>query len=92
MDKHFNPTVPQLKSHLHTTNHYIQIEIVRSNIQMLNNCISHPDFNSLIYQHKREFISAKDRQVNLLAALMKKIKDIEQTSFPFGGIDSNFPS
>lgn len=84
MKTHFSPLVPQLQTHLKTSNVYVQRSIIKNNIAILNDSITHPDFPTLIYQHRRDFLKLRDSQISLLASIDKKIKEFEQTSFPFG--------
>lgn len=76
--------------HQTTSNKYVQRSIVRENIKRINEATSHHDFSNLIYQHRRDILSVKDKQVSILTKLNKEIAKIEQVSFAFGGFASPF--
>jgi hypothetical protein len=73
-----------LRSHLQTTNIYVQRQIIRDNIAQLRNLMYKEDFKSLHYLKRKELNQTLEALCTLKIRLDLKINDIEQTSFQFG--------
>ena len=72
-----------IKSHLTTTNIYVQQTIVRNNISILNNNLYLSDKSQLNWLEKKELQKQLDAQIVLLHKIKKLIKIKEQFSLPF---------
>ena len=81
--------LPKIKSHLSTSNVYVQRLIVRDNISKLSNFKYSKYYLLLDFTRKKYIDDMLFAQTNLVVKLDKKIRQIEQLSFPFGGSLSN---
>lgn len=81
--------IPNIKSHLTTSNVYVQRQIVRDNIARLSN-FKHSKYYLMLDFPRRKYV--EDMLFTLTALVVKfdkKIREMEQLSFPFGGTLSN---
>lgn len=76
--------LPVLRSHLQTTNVYVQRQITRDNIAQLRNFMYKEDFKSIHYLKRKELKQTLEALCTLAVKLDLKIANIEQTSFQFG--------
>lgn len=76
--------IPVLRSHLQTTNIYVQRQITRDNIAQLRNFMWSKDFSSLHLEKRKELKETLEALCTLAVRLDLKINNIEQTSFQFG--------
>lgn len=81
--------IPKVKSHLTTSNVYVQRQIVRDNIARLSNFKHSKDYLLLDFTKRREIEDLLLPLTSLAVKLDKKIREMEQLSFPFGGTLSN---
>lgn len=81
--------IPRIKSHLTTSNVYVQRLIVRDNISKLSNFKHSKYYLLLDFTKRKEIEDLLFSLTSLVVKLDKKIRDMEQLSFPFGGIISN---
>ena len=79
----------QINTHLRTSNIYVQRQIVRDNIARIKNFKDSKNWLALSFQQRSYYKKMLFAQTNLVVKLNKKIREIEQLSFPFGGIISN---
>lgn len=71
-----------------TTNIYLKFEVVKENVQLIDNYICSPNYRRLSFFERKEISNKKIYWNKILLNLKKEINKSEQTSFPFGGIDS----
>lgn len=74
----------RVKSHLTTSNYYVQKTIIVENIASINKTLNNRIGLNLRNSQYREIIKLKKRQYAILKSINNKIRDIEQNSFPFG--------
>ena len=79
----------QINTHLRTSNIYVQRQIIRDNIARIKNFQHSKDYLILEFSRKKYLNDMLFAQTNLVVKLDKKIREIEQLSFPFGGTLSN---
>ena len=79
----------QINTHLRTSNIYVQRQIVRDNISRLSNFKHSKDYLLLDFTRKKYIDDMLFAQTSLVVKLDKKIRQMEQLSFPFGGTLSN---
>lgn len=75
----------QINTHLRTSNIYVQRQIVRDNINRLSNFKHSKDYLLLDFTRRKYIEDMLFAQTSLVVKLDKKIREIEQLSFPFGG-------
>lgn len=73
-----------VKSHLTSSNLYVQKTIIVENIASINKTLNNRIGLNLRNSQYREIIKLKKRQYAILKSINNKIRDIEQGSFPFG--------
>lgn len=71
-----------------TTNLYVKFEIVKENVQLIENYICSPNYRKLSFFERREVSAKKIYWNKILLNLKNEINKSEQTSFHFGGIDN----
>ena len=71
-----------------TTNMYVKFEVIKENVQLIENYICSPNYRKLSFFERREVSAKKIYWNKILSELKKEINKSEQTSFHFGGIDS----
>lgn len=81
-----------VKSHLSTSNIYVQKAIIVENIDSINKTLNNRNGLNLSNSQYWEIVKLKQRQVVFLKSINKKIRDIEQGSFSFGNPISDFNS
>lgn len=75
--------IPVLRSHLQTTNIYVQRQITRDNISQLRNYMYSEYYQSLHYLKRKELKQQLESLTGLAVKLDRKIEINEQGSFPF---------
>lgn len=75
--------IPVLRSHLQTTNIYVQRQITRDNISQLRNYMASEYYQSLYYLKREELKRTLLYLTSLAVKLDRKIEKNEQGSFPF---------
>lgn len=80
----YNANQFRVKSHLTTSNLYVQKTIIVENIDSINKTLNNRIGLNLRNSQYREIIKLKKRQYEILKSINNKIRDIEQHSFPFG--------
>lgn len=71
-----------------TTNLYVKLEVVKQNVQLIENYICSPNYRKLSFFERREISNKKIYWNKILLNLKNEINKIEQTSFHFGGLDT----
>lgn len=74
----------RVKSHLTTSNIYVQKAIIVENIDSINKTLNNRKGLNIRNSQYWEIIKLKKRQNEILKSINKKIRDIEQQSFRFG--------
>lgn len=80
----------RVKSHLSTSNIYVQKAIIVENIDSINKTFNNRNGLNLSNSQYWEIVKLKQRQEVFLKSINKKIRDIEQGSFRFGNPISDF--
>ena len=76
--------IPKVDAHLNTSNIYVRLTILKSNVERLSKFRHSQDFKRLPFDLRRQVVNTLERQTTLLNAQQKTINDFEQLSFPFG--------
>lgn len=74
----------KVKSHLTTTNIYVQKAIIVENIDSINKTLNNRNGLNIRNSQYWEIVKLKQRQEVFLKSINKKIRDIEQQSFSIG--------
>lgn len=74
----------RVKSHLTTSNIYVQKAIIVENIDSINKTLNNRKGLNLRNSQYWEIVKLKKQQKLILKSLNNKIRTIERSSFPFG--------
>lgn len=73
-----------LRSHHSTTNLYVKLEILKTNVVELTTYTLSEEFDKTNFFHKEEAKKILKEQINFLEDIKKKVAAMEQLQFVFG--------
>ena len=71
-----------------TTNNYVKLEVIKENVQLIENFISSPNYRKKSFFDRREISNKKIYWNKMLLNVKSEINKSGQTAFHFGGIDT----